>query len=235
MSQPYSVRESKRAKYVSLKISSIGRLEVVVPLGFDRKTIPDIVARKRHWIDRVQRKLADQQVPTDQSVSGPYPTQLNLLALAQTWQVEYRATSDKALHLTVLPHQQLLLRGATEDWDLCREALKRWLTQIAQRQLVPWLRELSTETGLEYQGVSVRSPKTRWGSCSAQHRISLNSKLLFLNPAIVRYVLIHELCHTVHFNHSSAFWNLVGYHEPRYLSLKEELKCGHYQVPRWIE
>ncbi len=235
MSKPYSIRESKRAKYVSLKVSSGGALEVVIPAGFDRTTIPKIVATKQDWINRVQQKLAQQQSERDESLTGPFPQRIELAALNQIWQVDYCPTSIPVIMPSVYPHQQLRLLGPVENWGLCQAELKRWLIKTAKRQLIPLLSTLSEETGLAYAGVSVRSPKTRWGSCSAKHRINLNSKLLFLRPALVRYVLVHELCHTIHFNHSAAFWSLVGQFEPDYLALRQELKAGHYRVPQWME
>jgi predicted metal-dependent hydrolase len=235
MPQPYAIRESKRAKYVSLRISSVGGLEVVVPLGFDRTTIPRIVATKQSWIDRVQQKLARHHAQQDQCVGGPFPSRLELAALGQTWQVEYCPTHSVSVSASVYPHQHLRFLGATENWDLAQAALRQWLVGQAKRQLLPLLDTLSQETGLTYSGVSVRSPKTRWGSCSVKHRINLNSKLLFLPPELVRYVLIHELCHTVQFNHSRAFWALVGQFEPQYLGLRQRLRAGHHHVPQWME
>lgn len=229
------MRESSRAKHVSLKITAEGALEVIVPPGFDRRQVPGIVAQKQTWIDRVQQKLALHQSEADPTLVGPYPETVALAALGQVWQVTYRPTRAAGIHLVVHPHCQLLLLGQTQNWELCRHALKQWLVQTAKQQLAAWLARVSDQVGLPYRQVTVRSPKTRWGSCSSNHNISLNSKLLFLRPAVVRYVLVHELSHTIHFDHSPAFWKRVASHEPRYRHLRTELKQGHYLVPHWME
>jgi predicted metal-dependent hydrolase len=65
--------------------------------------------------------------------------------------------------------------------------------------------------------------------------ISLNYKLLFLPPEVVRYVFVHELCHTIHMNHSTAFWNLVAEKEPDYECLDTELQNVWRYVPAWVE
>lgn len=231
----YAVRESARAKHVSLRVSAQGQLEVIVPRGFDRSHIPSILAQKQGWIDRVTRKIAQRQSEADPTLVSPFPETIDLAALEQIWQVSYRPTQAKGIKTIVHPNCQLVLIGNTGNWELCRQVLKQWLVQMAKQQLSPWLARISEQVGLSYGKVTVRSPKTIWGSCSTKHNISLNSKLLFLRPAIVRYVLVHELCHTIHFNHSPEFWTLVARHESRYKTLKAELKKGHYQVPHWME
>jgi len=231
----YAVRESARAKHVSLRISAEGELEVVVPRGFDRSHIPAILAQKQRWIERAQRRMDLRRSQADPVLANPFPDSIDLAALDQIWQVSYRPSAAKGLRYLVHPNCQLVLLGDSDDWNLCRAALKQWLVQTAKQQLSPWLARISDQTGLTYQRVTVRSPKTRWGSCSSTHSISLNSKLLFLRPAVVRYVLVHELCHTVHFNHSPKFWDLVSRHESRYEALKTELRQGHHQVPHWME
>lgn len=231
----YAIRESARAKHVSLKITAQGQLEIIVPRGFDRRQIPGIVAQKQAWINRIQRKMARHQAEADPTLVSPFPDSIDLAALDQIWQVDYRPTQAPGLRYIVHPNCQLLLLGQTEDWTLCRQVLKQWLVQLAQQQLSAWLARVSDQVGLDYLRVTVRSPKTRWGSCSSSHNISLNSKLLFLRPAVVRYVLVHELCHTIHFDHSPGFWELVAHHEPRYQELRTELKKGHYLVPSWME
>jgi predicted metal-dependent hydrolase len=62
----------------------------------------------------------------------------------------------------------------------------------------------------------VRGQKTCWGSHSSTGTISINYCLLFLEPALVRYLMVHELCHARHMNHSRRFWRAVGLHEPDY-------------------
>src|SRR5437660_1296677 len=76
------------------------------------------------------------------------------------------------------------------------------------------------------------SPR-RWARRSASKNLSLNTKLLFLSPDLVRYVLIHELCHTVHMNHSGDFWRLVACHEPGYRVLDQALRAAWKTVPQW--
>ena len=101
--------------------------------------------------------------------------------------------------------------------------------------LGPWLRSLSKDCNLPFNQISVRGQKTRWGSCSSDRNISLNYKLLFLPPQVARYVLIHELCHTVHMNHSKEFWQLVQKNDPLYKQWDHDLKNVNQYIPQWLQ
>lgn len=90
---------------------------------------------------------------------------------------------------------------------------------------------MSVETGLKFGECSIRQPKTRWGSCTARHDIMLNSALVLVDHVITRYVCVHELAHTQHFDHSSAFWSEVEKHDANYKNHRKILKSG--VMPWW--
>jgi predicted metal-dependent hydrolase len=235
MSLDYTIRESPKAKHVSLKMSIKGDLEVIVPKGFDQNRIPEILQRKKGWIERVARRMATQQALAGRDVAVEQPRQIALQAIAETWQVEYAPTPQKHLQILEHPNKTLILQGNTGDIDYCKAALQQWLAHKAHAHLPPWLRTVSQDVKLPFTRVSIRKQKTIWGSCSLRKTISLNSKLLFLPKDVVRYVFVHELCHTVHLNHSKDFWALVGKHEPNYEALDANLRDARYLVPWWME
>lgn len=78
--------------------------------------------------------------------------------------------------------------------------------------------------------VSVKNQKTCWGSCSRKGNLNFNYVLVLLPVPVADYVIVHELCHLVHFNHSRAFWELVARIVPGYRHLRAQLKgyrLGH--------
>jgi predicted metal-dependent hydrolase len=94
---------------------------------------------------------------------------------------------------------------------------------------------LSGQLGLAFRRVGFKRQRTRWGSCSHRKSISLNAKLLFLDPVLVRYVMIHELCHLAEMNHSPRFWSLVRKHHADFRAHDRELRKGWKSVPRWAD
>ncbi|MGG6293579.1 M48 family metallopeptidase [Leptolyngbya sp. AN02str] len=235
----YRVRVSPRAKNVSIHVSHHGDVEVVIPNGFDPNHVPDIVKRRQDWIIKTTKRLErDRQAIAPEPISA-LPERIQLRSVAEEWNVIYQpATGGETIassSLTSDRQLQLKLWGATHSPDTCNRVLLRWLRRKAQMSLTPWLRQVSQEVALPHSRTTIRHQKTIWASCSSRKTISLNAKLLFLPSELVRYVFIHELCHTVHLNHSSRFWALVEEKEPNYRALDQELRKGWRYVPGWAE
>jgi predicted metal-dependent hydrolase len=96
---------------------------------------------------------------------------------------------------------------------------------LAKTSLPGELAQLAGKHGFTYQSVQIRNSKTRWGSCSSKKTISLSLYLMILPPHLKEYVLLHELCHTVHMNHGPAFWALLDQcTNGKSLELRKELK-----------
>ena len=125
------------------------------------------------------------------------------------------------------------LAGPLDRPVLLRHALQRFTMKEAHATLGPWLSLLSAETDLRFGKIQIRRQRTRWGSCSRSGTISLNACLLFQPTSVVRYLLIHELAHTRHMNHSRRFWRLVEQHEPGWRELDAALTRGWREVPAW--
>ena len=96
-------------------------------------------------------------------------------------------------------------------------------------------------TGGNYTSITIRDQKTRWGSCSSRGTLSFNYRLIFAPPQVLDYVVVHELCHLTHMNHSKDFWDQVASVMPEYkthrLWLKEhgqELTLTHYLEQKGI-
>jgi len=89
-------------------------------------------------------------------------------------------------------------------------------------------------TEAPFEKVHIRMQRTCWGSRSSSGTISLNLCLLFLEPELTRYLMIHELCHGRHMNHSKRFWKLVSRFEENYKLLDRRLGESWRDVPAWL-
>jgi predicted metal-dependent hydrolase len=224
----WRVRTSERARRLAVRVLPGGLVEIVVPRGTRPRVIEHFVTRHRPWIDR---KLA-QYRPLDRTTGDGLPECIQFAANGESFDVQY-TEAPGAPRLTV-EGRTIRMSGQCARNVFMRHALQRFAMRRAHRVLSPWLADLSLATGLPYERLQIRRQRTRWGSCSRNGTISLNVCLLFQSPDVVKYLLVHELAHTRHMNHSARFWALVGRIEPRWRELDAELTHGWRDVPAWI-
>lgn len=223
----WTVRTSARARRLSVRVYPAGRVEVVVPMRTPAHLVQQFVSKHREWIDaRVQESRAQQ------ALLAP-PTELLLPAIERSILVDYRHEAGVP-RLRELGMRQLLIRGAIIEPVRWSRLLGSWLTHLAQQELQGRLQHLAQDFGFSFERLQIRRQRTRWGSCSSSGTISLNVCSLFLRPEILRYLMIHELCHTRHMNHSQRFWHLVEQCEPGYRQLDKELSSAWRHVPVWM-
>lgn len=223
----YSVRISQRAKRLQLRVKACGQVEVVVPKGVALRQVPGFVAEHEAWLRQTLARITPPALTTP-----ALPEQITLAAIAGEWQVSYQpGRRARVIDRPAAPTPQLLVYGDNEPQQ--RAALQQWLSQMARECLIPWLEEVSSEIGLPFAGATVRAQKSRWGSCNSRKQINLNRALMFMSPGAVRYLFIHELCHTVHMNHSARYWALVAKLDPGHRHHEDELRRAMATLPRW--
>jgi len=159
------------------------------------------------------------------------PQVIELPAVDSRWTVAWEPDADARLIRSAQQQRLTLTHGRALD---AIAALQHWLKAEGRRHLPDWLALVAADTGHRYTTVSVRLQRSRWGSCSSSGRISLNAKLLMLPPDAVRYVLVHELAHTVHMNHSRAFWSEVARHQPDWREQVRVVKAKTPALPAWV-
>ena len=108
--------------------------------------------------------------------------------------------------------------------EIQRKALESRYKEAALSYIPKRAAYYNTITGGTYKRISIRDQKTRWGSCSSKGTLSFNWRLMLAPPAILDYVVVHELCHLTHMNHSKAFWQAVEAAYPDYRNARKWLK-----------
>ncbi len=225
----YSVRVSARASRLQLHVLPHGEVEVVLPRGMCPSVVPAFVARHEDWIARTRARLIATVSPIARDIT--LPREIHLPAIDRAWTVAYRTGLERA---GVQEHAAGRLTIGCPDERGAYALLQHWLSRQGRLHLVPWLASVADELGLQgYRRVSIRGQRSRWGSYSSRGTLSLNRALLFLEPELVRHLFIHELCHTVHLNHSRRFWRLVQRHSPRWRELEQALNQAATCIPRW--
>jgi predicted metal-dependent hydrolase len=233
--QPWVVRESRRARRLAVRVHRTGRVEVVVPPRTSRATVSAFLSEHRDWIE-TRRQAALRHKPPE----TPFPPpRIALPGVYETWRVHLAGGTGRVRIREPREREQggeelLVIGGDVSTPQLLKDALRRWLMGRAQRVLAEHLADCAREFGFAYRTLSIRRQRTRWGSCSVRGTISLNCCILFQPPEVLRYLLIHELAHTRHMNHSRAFWECVAHCCPDYRKLDRQLLDGWRRVPSWL-
>ena len=227
------VRISKRARRLSLRVYPDARVEVVVPPRARPREIEHFITSHREWIDAKRKQaLANRPVPE----IFP-PAFIELPMTGERWRVHLaggtgstRVTERGGVHDG---DRELRITGTGSPVAL-RRALRAWLMRAAADRLEPLVKQGAAALGVRYARVSIRRQRSRWGSCSVRGTISLNVCLLFQRAPVVDYLIVHELTHVTHMNHSARFWRAVEAACPDWRILDRELLRGWRTVPRWM-
>jgi predicted metal-dependent hydrolase len=190
--------------------------------------VQSFVEAHRQWIDDAWAQI-DQEYVGDRSMR---PQRIALEALEREFSVSY-TYAPQARRRSLSSADTIYVRSRHTDFSDVPEILRNWLLKEARRRLPSRVFEEAQRVGQSPRRVQVRLQRTRWGSCSAHGTISVNAALLFLPPELGRYLIIHELCHMQHMNHSRAYWRHVGRFEPDYRRLDAELSRSWQQIPWW--
>ena len=219
----YSLRVSRRARRVRLAVKPFVGLEVVIPRRFPQHQIERILQQHADWITTQLDKHAPSFAPLR------LPTQIKLRLTGQEIDITYQTASRPRVQ--EMPYRLMIFHQHHAE---ALQMLRKWVRQQARKQLTPRLHAVATEFDFDFQRNSIRSQKSRWGSCSSHGTISLNDQLMFLPADSVRYLMIHELCHTRHMNHSADFWKLVESCCADYRRHEQLLNQGRDLVPDWF-
>lgn len=232
---PYTIRHSARAKRISLRVLPGRGVEVVLPPGVDQARAHNFVQAKADWLHKTMRRLS-----MEQQNAPLLPRRICLRAVSRSWEVRYGHTRATGLELRENTDALQFVGSLADAQDAKNrdaghcELLKQWLKFKGREHLPFWTRTLEGETGLRCRTVQIRLQRTRWGSCSNRKTLSLNASLLFLPPDLTRHVLLHELCHTIHLNHSPEFWKLLSSLDPQAREHDAALTAAWQHVPAWV-
>jgi predicted metal-dependent hydrolase len=197
-------------------------LQVRVPEHLEDQRVAEILKQKRPWI---RSKVAElQRVPPHRSkelVSGetfPYLGRNYRLKVQEGHQVGV-CLSGGYLRATIRPTEH----NETQELRI-QQYLQSWYRSRALERLQDKTHRYAQQIGVSPAGISVRNFKSRWGSCDKKGKVVFNWNIIKAPHSIVDYVVIHELCHLIHPNHSKVFWELVGRHDASYPEHRQWLR-----------
>ncbi|ALE51950.1 peptide ABC transporter ATPase [Candidatus Thioglobus autotrophicus] len=211
----YQLIRSKR-KTLSLQINNNAELVVRAPNRLSVKRIEQFIDEKSTWIDLKMRARSNQQLTKPDYKQGEA-----FLYLGNTY----------PLNISLDQSTKLDFNGVNFESSAANKAIfLEWYKAKFREIALPRLNYYAQEHQLAYQQVRLKSQKTLWGSCSGVNNINLNYLLVRAPIAIIDYVIVHELAHIKHKNHSKDFWNFVAHMLPNYKASKRWLQDNGHKL-----
>ena len=217
------ITRTKRKKTISILIKD-GNVEVKAPFNLKQKEIDSFILKKEKWIkNKILFQKSIKKLPKKKFIDGEV---FKLLGKDLILKLNISDTKK-----TYIKNDYIFLdlkNNTKNNKEKIKRELELFFRSFSERILKEKTLIESKKMNLKVKEIKVRSYKNRWGSCSSNGNISYNWKLIMAPERIINYVIIHELCHLIHFNHSSDYWWEVSKELPNYKESKEWLKSNQH-------
>lgn len=203
----YTVIRQKR-KTASIVINDKLEVLVKVPNYVTNKAIEDFIRQHETWIlETLEKKRALYQK------NDWYQTK-QILYLGTYWPVELISDLNKKPTVYRKEGRFIVISNGSEN--IARKEMEKFFKKQAKEMLTELANQYAIKLGVSYQKLTIRKQATRWGSCSSKGNLSFNMKILCAPLEVIAYVVLHEIVHLKHFNHSQDFWEEVAKWIPDY-------------------
>lgn len=225
------LRLSARARRLRLRVAACGEVVLVIPRQFagDFQEIQLFAESCSGWLERILRRIP---VADPHKAVLPEYVRLPLLGLERRLVLQEGATTSGVRIQD--DGSCLYVKGAaTHTLSACL-ALQGWVKAQATAPLIRMVEQAARVMGEALAGVQVRGQRSRWGSCSSRRVISINYRLALVTEELARFVILHELCHLRHMDHSPAYRRYLASFEPHWKGFENALRQAWRELPVWI-
>lgn len=211
----YKIIYSKR-KTIKIAIDNNGEVIVTAPENISTEAIDDVIKKRTNWINDKLNEIKNRiTLPND-----------SILYLGELRKV--KVIIQKYLKKEfVVEHNNLFIINVRSQ-DNVIKVLKNYLIQEFDAIVRAKVRNYEKYFKMKPIDIKVKDVKSKWGSCTYDNKLCFNYRLIMANEEIIDYVIIHEMCHMVHKNHSKDYWNLVEKLYPIYKKCDKWLKENGY-------
>ncbi len=209
-----TLQKRRGTKNLRISIGAAGQVKVGMPMWVPYATGIAFARQRRDWVMTHQQRLPNHVLLPGARIGKSYrivhiPAVVGLSVRLSGSQVIVR--TNESIHASTV--QKKLIKAA-----------ERALKQEAENLLPGRVRQLAGDFDYEYSDVVIKKLTSRWGSCSARGKITLSYFLMQLPWPLIDYVILHELAHTRHLNHSANFWEQVASTCKDYKSARKQIK-----------
>jgi len=204
----YIYKPAIKHSYISIKPDTNGVMIILKTPSKSSLFIHNLLLEKELWIRKKLHKIGNN-----------LPKQINLEDEVLLYGEVYSIDAPE-----VEPLRVALTRVKTQNTELIEKKYNDFYKNEAKRYLTKRVKDFALLMKLDFKEIKFRKMKSRWGSCSSHRVITLNTQLIKIKKELIDYVIVHELAHLVHMNHSKRFHNLVDRYLPNAKEIRKKLK-----------
>ena len=214
----YSIIRKPRLKHTYIQVDSKGVI-VKANSRVGESEIEALVLKKSAWI------LKHLQSFKNRAKESKIETGSRIYYLGKSYYTKVIKEESREDIEVKFSYAKFVIKSPKEiSDDMLYQAIDRFYKEKAVEKIMPLVDKWSSRMDLIPGRVTFRKARKRWGSCSYKNSISLNYHLMKLPTPCIEYVIIHELAHIRHKNHSAEFWALVAKYMPRYKEVEKQIK-----------
>lgn len=210
---PDYIERSKR-KTLSLTVLKNGNVIVKAPITMKDEIINRFVEEKQSWLQEKLSSIKETQNKFEDIISG---------AKIMIYGNKYSVVKADIKSIQTSDKFELFVPNKYEG-EKQSKAISTWLKKLAKKVLSERLSFIENRINLKSTSLKIGDSRGRWGSCNSYGNIILNYRVVMLPPAIIDYVIVHELCHLLELNHSRRFWENVSKFLPNYELQRKNIK-----------
>ena len=217
---PYTLKKSrKRRKTISLQIGDKSELVITAPHFTPISEINRFVQEKQNWISKAIQKHQEEAIKAKakEYITGEY-----FYYLGESYPLEIFFEPFENAGVVLWDNRVFL--NAQGNKDTRKQYFVLWYKKKAHKYIGERVDFFSRMLKLQPGSLSITSAKSRWGSCSEVNNLAFSFRLIMAPPAVIDYVVVHELMHIKEKNHSAGFWRLVESAIPQYKLHRRWLK-----------
>lgn len=213
--------EYRKRKTLSIKITPPDTIVVISPIGVSEDKLKEIVKNKGKWIVKKLDELKDIDY---KSLNKDFKNDETFMYLGKDYTLNIVIDKDLKDPVTKLHENNLFLYTPKRDKVIIKKALELFYREKCTERIIERVNYYKDIIGKSPRIVKVKEQKKRWGSCTSRGDIYFNWRIIMAPPNVVDYIVVHEMCHLIHLNHSKEFWNSVKTIIPNYEEYKKWLK-----------
>lgn len=210
----YTLIKSRR-KTISIMIDKDANVIVKAPVAVSQKYIDDYIESKQSWIEKNVKKMNERAALRQ-------PKKYDGGEAFMIFGKEYTMCISSIDNKIKIVEDKIFFPA--KFLDNPKEHMIKWYKGIAKEYLITRTEKISQQINLKPNKIKITSADKRWGSCSSKKNINFSYKLIMANEHAIDYVIIHELVHLLHMNHSQLYWSAVASIMPDYKRQKKYLK-----------